>query len=180
TIAPQIERLLAARSQEAYDEMERVEKCGHLFANIQPNGCLVCALLADERKPMECGHPKACWVQPEPEREEIFHEVTHDMAMDAGDMSLEGQPMPETIWHEKEPYCSACAEREKVREMCAKYLEKQAAECADFADKETGEVRAAWNRGESWYEDSADAIRQLDLTAPGRKFVLDEEGNETG
>ena len=45
-----IERLLAARSQEAYDEMERVEKCGHLFANIQPNGCLVCKLLADERE----------------------------------------------------------------------------------------------------------------------------------
>ena len=46
----EIERLLAARSQEAYDEMERVEKCGHLFANIQPNGCLVCRLLADERE----------------------------------------------------------------------------------------------------------------------------------
>jgi len=56
------------------------------------------------------------------------------------------------------------AEREKVREMCAEYLEKEAAKCADSADEEAGEARAAWNREESWYEDSADAIRQLDLT----------------
>ncbi len=32
-------------AQRCYAEMERVEKCGHLFANIQPNGCLVCKLL---------------------------------------------------------------------------------------------------------------------------------------
>ena len=49
-VFPYFERLLAAECQEAYDEMERVEECGHVFANIQPNGCLVCRLLADERE----------------------------------------------------------------------------------------------------------------------------------
>ena len=63
-------------------------------------------------------------------------------------------------------------EREKVREMCAEYLEKEASKCIDFADKESGETRAAWYREESWYQNSADAVRQLDLTkdlAPSRE-----------
>ena len=28
---------------------------------------------------------------------EITHHVSHEMAMDAGDMSYEGQPIPETV-----------------------------------------------------------------------------------
>lgn len=51
-------------------------------------------LLADEREPMKCGHPKACFKKGPPK------EVS----------SLPG-------------YCLACVERERVREMCAEWME---------------------------------------------------------
>ena len=79
-------------------------------------------LLAQERESMECGHPRACWVE---------------LKAEAPDGSMQGYAAE----------CSACAEREKVREMCAK---------------------AAWNfMTGGWMcdaEDVADEIRQLDLT----------------
>ncbi|KKK56246.1 hypothetical protein LCGC14_3066440, partial [marine sediment metagenome] len=106
-------------------------------------------LLAQERELMECKHPKSCWV-------------------DEGDCLIrvdEGSPpLYSPSMRRPRKYCSTCAEREKVREMCAQHFEKEALECANFADKETGESRAAWNREETRYEDCAWVIRQLDLT----------------
>ncbi len=57
-------------------------------------------LLADERKPMKCEHPKACWIQE-----------------DSSDPDKRG------VFYEK-GWCSACAEREKVREMFSAALRK--------------------------------------------------------
>ena len=53
-------------------------------------------LLADEREPMECGHPKACLVQRE-----------------ISNIEKNEGPLNDT------EYCSACVERERVRERCA-------------------------------------------------------------
>ena len=53
-------------------------------------------LLADEREPMECGHPKACLVQRE-----------------ISNIEKNEGPLNDT------EYCSACVEWERVREMCA-------------------------------------------------------------
>lgn len=44
-----LDRALDKATNRAYDEMERIEPCGHLFANIQPNGCLVCMALNEAR-----------------------------------------------------------------------------------------------------------------------------------
>ena len=106
----------------------------------------------------------------ERERAEIATKVYWGSDLECGHVRMNLVNYPET----GTTVCRACvlekkaieAEREKVRGMCAEYLEKEAAKCADSADKEAGEACAAWNREESWYEDSADAIRQLDLTAP--------------
>ena len=57
---------------------------------------IVKRLLADERKPMECRHPKACLVQRE-----------------ISNIEKNEGPLNDT------EYCSVCAERERVREMCA-------------------------------------------------------------
>ncbi|KKL14090.1 hypothetical protein LCGC14_2519240 [marine sediment metagenome] len=90
-------------------------------------------LLADEREPMECGHPRACWVE---------------LKAEAPDGSMQGYAAE----------CSACAEREKVREMCAAYVE-------------------GWINHQFKWRDAApllaDEIRQLDLTAPST-----EEGGD--
>ena len=111
------------------------------------------------RELLECGHPKACWYE------------AHHFVAGGKDNQTCARCGDDIHLHipKSDAYCSGCKEREKVREMCAEYLEKQAAKCADFADKEAGETRAAWNRGENWYEDAADAIRQLDLTAPSKE-----------
>ncbi|KKK85045.1 hypothetical protein LCGC14_2777210, partial [marine sediment metagenome] len=85
----------------------------------------VVRLLADEREPMECGHPRACWVE---------------LKAEAPDGSMQGYAAE----------CSACAGREKVREMCALVAEE---EC----DKVPGP-------DSDWPSRIGDAIRQLDLT----------------
>ncbi len=60
-------------------------------------------LLADEREPMECEHPKACWKSAQPATFETVDDLRDD----------------KPITQEIAPHCSACAERERVREMCA-------------------------------------------------------------
>lgn len=49
----------------------------------------------------------------------------------------------------------------EVLAACITHFEKEAKRCADSADKETGEARAAWNREEARYEDCADDLREL-------------------
>ena len=58
-----------------------------------------------------------------------------------------------------------CRTSAEVLAACIKHFEKEAGKCADFANKEAGESRAAWNRQEAWYEDCADAIRKLQPAA---------------
>ena len=55
------------------------------------------------------------------------------------------------------------------------YFEKVAKGCADRADKETGEVRAAWYRQENWYENCADDLKQLQPAASDLEALLREE-----
>ena len=93
-------------------------------------------LLADARKPMECGHPKACLVE---------REVTN--------IEKNEGPLNDT------EYCSTCAEREKVREMClriAESCEVQEETIATYLTRWDLIIRAS----------IANEIRQLDLTAP--------------
>ena len=73
-------------AQEAYDEMERVEPCGHLFANIQPNGCVVCAELKrvglkarlDEAKGRANRWPPLGAVQSAPALRDWIYERAHE------------------------------------------------------------------------------------------------------
>ena len=92
-------------------------------------------LLADERKPMECGHPKAC-----------IEYVPEAFSEPGGTALVIG--------------CSACAEREKVKKLCA---------------------NAAWNFmvGGGMYDedDVADEIRGLDLTKDLAPSTEEEKGN---
>ncbi len=62
----------------------------------------------------------------------------------------------------------------QVLAACIKHFEKEAGKCADFANKEAGESRAAWNRQEAWYEDCADAIRKLQPTASDLEELLEQ------
>ena len=66
----------------------------------------------------------------------------------------------------------------EVLAACIKHFEKEAGECADFANKEAGESRAAWNRQEAWYEDCADAIRKLQPAAKALEELLEEARRE--
>ena len=97
-------------------------------------------LLADEREPIECGHPKACLA---------WRNV----------IATQGEPGEVC----GQRYCSACAERERVREMCVKEL----AVLRDQWDALTsGELD---NDGVAACRSGIELIRQLDLTK------LDEE-----
>lgn len=73
------------------------------------------AVREEIREPMECGHPKACWVQPEPVQVRSAEYATREMAIDGGDLSLEGSRCSEDEWEEQEPYCSACVEKSQAR-----------------------------------------------------------------
>ena len=85
------------------------------------------------REKMECEHPKACWVQPEPIQVNSRGCTTREMAIDAGDPSLAGEPYGEDEWEEQEPYCSACvAQAQAVKEAA---LKAQLAEREDVLNK---------------------------------------------
>ena len=71
-----------------------------------------------------------------------------------------------------------CRTSAQVLAACIKHFEKEAGECADFANKEAGESRAAWNRQEAWYEDCADAIRKLQPAASDLEALLEEARRE--
>ena len=119
--------------------------CDHFCCDLPANVCrvrtlakeIIC-LLTNERKPMECGHPKACWI----------HEDSSD-------------PDKRGVFYEK-GWCSACAERERVREMCAEVIAAEG---------------RLWNRNEHPAVDDAlhavyVDIGKLDLTkdlAPSRE-----------
>ena len=82
-------------------------------------------LLAAERKPMECGHPKACYF--------AFEHVDEGTGEHLG----------------TEEGCSACVERERVREMCVRRL---------------GEMGGGYNTWQQVIVEAQEVLRQLDLT----------------
>ena len=106
----------------------------------EQNKRLMCAViekamlpkLADERKPMECGHPRACWVE---------------LKAEAPDGSMQGYAAE----------CSACAERERVRERCA-----SAAIGVSMAPSEMPNDRLML--AQDVRRRCVETIRQLDLT----------------
>jgi len=103
-------------------------------------------LLTDEREPMECGHPKACWI---------------------GEQVWKGEsdavPGKEATWTVA-PYCSACVEREKVREMCL-------ATCRmaknDAKERALRVGTYFWKGREAGADACIDGIEQLDLDGHG-------------
>ncbi|KKL61143.1 hypothetical protein LCGC14_2198250 [marine sediment metagenome] len=114
-------------------------------------------LLADERQPMECGHPRAC-LKLTDEEEKLL--LGYQAAPCSG---AETSHELRQKWQK----CSACAERERVREMCA-------AVAKDFCDEsEPGNsVSVKYLEDKYGTLDALQAIRQLDLTK------LDEGGEE--
>ena len=114
-------------------------------------------LLAAEREPMKCGHPKACLVPIE------------------GTIGI--------LYANPEPneQCSVCiqleAERERVREMCVGELERSAKDCFAIADGTDGDGREAWRRVAAQYQASANDIRQLDLTKDLAPSSTEEKEN---
>ena len=118
--------------------------------NKKPHPCEYVALtverlLAQEREPTECGHPKSC-LSP------ITVEYRDGTVEDAQE-------------------CSFCvqlkSEREKVREMCAHYLEVE-------ADRDTIVEDELKPLGQTILKTAALHLRLLDLTAPSST----EEGGD--
>ena len=112
----------------------------HKAAMLEP---VIERLLAAERAPMECGHPKACWM---PQMISCPGPIPHE---------------PEEFCECCESRCLACAqlkaEREKAREMCAVVA----------SDPYIDEIKAHPDDPPSMVgEKIAKAIRQLKLTAP--------------
>ena len=61
---------------------------------------------------------------------------------------------------------------------CIKHFETEAEGCADYANEETGEARAAWNRDEERYQNCADDLRKLQPTAKYLEELLEEARRE--
>jgi len=119
-------------------------------------------LLAAEREPMECGHPKACLVP------EHFFEAMKpcNKPYDVYVCEICGQNMHKhtdgggTAWIMKE-YCSACDEREKVRGMCVEFLERYHGSLHEHQSVDAPLERSIVYESP---KDVANKIRQLDLT----------------
>lgn len=116
-------------SQEFYNLMQTyrhwpIEKQSQVIEAYEAVKVHIERLLADEREPMKCGHPKACMV---PEHFFIAMKPCNK-PYDVYVCEICGQNMHKhtdgggTAWIMKE-YCSACAEQEKVRETCAEWME---------------------------------------------------------
>ena len=102
----------------------------------------------DCRELLSCGHPKACLVDVTPANSRIFR----------------GDGVEERFVK-----CSACVEREKVREMCAKNLERNAEHLEMLTRTEDNQevgptLIQGWKDNAHSLRLQADAIRQLDLT----------------
>ena len=109
-------------------------------------------LLAQERELMECKHPKSCWV-------------------DEGDCLIrvdEGSPpLYSPSMRRPRKYCSTCAERERVREMCVAAACPACKEGLPLEKDSNGNEFHVAQVGEDDYEQAhcySEAIRQLDLT----------------
>jgi len=99
-------------------------------------------LLAAEREPMECGHPKACW-----------HEATLPTTLSVCKWCLSLNLLEKVYQH------AGSIEREKVREMCAEVAK-------DFCDESVPEspVSVQYLTDKYGTLEAEQAIRQLDLT----------------
>ena len=120
--------------------------CDHFCCDLPANVCRVRTLareierfLAAEREPMECGHPKACLVE---------REITN--------IEKNEGPLDDT------EYCSACAERERVREMCAEIPKIWGFKAIDSEVFKSEGIRTVVIGMCDFIERE---IRQLDLTA---------------
>lgn len=65
--------------------------------------------------------------------------------------------------------------RAEVLAACIKHFETEAEGCADYANEETGEARAAWNRDEERYQSCADDLRKLQPAAKDLEALLRDE-----
>jgi hypothetical protein len=113
-------------------------------------------LLAQEREPMECGHPRACFIGLAP----------HEPCDRIGGCLHDLNPPMEKCKCDNHGYCSVCAEREKVREKYDQELIRLAERLHDIGELEIGKT----------VESVADGLRDLtkDLAASSR-----EEGQPT-
>jgi hypothetical protein len=136
-------------------------------------------LLAAEREPMGCGHPKACLVP-----EHFFVAMKPcNKPYDVYVCEICGQNMHKhtdgggTAWIMKE-YCSACAEREKVRVKFELALLPRKDEADVKYAEASAVVRADYEHGRSdGLAIAVEVIRQLDLTQ-GLAANSAEEGKE--
>ena len=146
TNLPTVEQLLEAADRKV-EELSRAIEClpkpqegmGGSASERVANVIFLLQKARDERKPMECGHPRACLVE---------REVTN--------IEKNEGPLNDT------EHCSACAEREGVREMCAKHVEAAGCHCPHSSIWSSEK----WDRRHSTtcQVTLAFEIRQLDLT----------------
>ena len=93
-------------------------------------------------KLMKCGHPKACYF--------AFEHVDEGTGEHLG----------------TEEGCSACVEREKVREKACKFMCWGCERGIPLAERPAGDNRLTHRDPNGWFECNATLFRQLDLTAP--------------